>query len=202
MNLQYFIANTHVRASARWREAFTGSEEIAMADSAARTGIFWLSTQRSDWQSLLYQLSNSLPPQPVIVLSPTPDDTEGLLALEGGARGYIHLHAVPTLLREVALAVQHGGLWIGPDLMQRMMAITRKALPTIQMRLPAILSAREAQVARTVADGFSNRETAEKLGISERTVKAHLGAAFEKLGVRDRLQLVIKMSTPDNKLEE
>ncbi len=58
----------------------------------------------------------------------------------------------------------------------------------------AALSAREAQVARTVLAGRSNKEVAAQLFISERTVKAHLGAVFEKLGVRDRLQLVLRLA--------
>jgi DNA-binding NarL/FixJ family response regulator len=53
------------------------------------------------------------------------------------------------------------------------------------------LSARELQVAQAVAEGRSNKEVADLLSISERTVKAHLGAVFEKLGIRDRLQLVL-----------
>jgi DNA-binding NarL/FixJ family response regulator len=53
---------------------------------------------------------------------------------------------------------------------------------------------REAQVARAVAVGRSNKEVADLLFISERTVKAHLSAVFEKIGVRDRLQLVLRLA--------
>jgi DNA-binding NarL/FixJ family response regulator len=113
---------------------------------------------------------------------------------------------VPALLQEVALVVEHGGLWVGPDLLQRLVASTHAALA----RRPAVadaaagvtpaasawplLSAREAEVARAVSAGRSNKEVATMLYISERTVKAHLGAIFEKLGVRDRLQLVLRLS--------
>jgi DNA-binding NarL/FixJ family response regulator len=58
----------------------------------------------------------------------------------------------------------------------------------------ALLSEREAQVARLVAAGFSNREIADRLAITERTVKAHLTAIFEKLGLRDRLQLSLRIN--------
>jgi DNA-binding NarL/FixJ family response regulator len=53
------------------------------------------------------------------------------------------------------------------------------------------LSPRELEVARAVAEGRSNREIADQFGITERTVKAHLGAAFDKTGARDRLQLAL-----------
>ncbi len=49
-------------------------------------------------------------------------------------------------------------------------------------------------MARAVSAGRSNKEVADKMFISERTVKAHLGAIFEKLGVRDRLQLVLRLA--------
>jgi DNA-binding NarL/FixJ family response regulator len=53
----------------------------------------------------------------------------------------------------------------------------------------APLTERERQVAQAVAAGASNKEIARQLGITERTIKAHTGAIFEKLAVRDRLQL-------------
>jgi DNA-binding NarL/FixJ family response regulator len=131
-----------------------------------------------------------------------------LNALNAGVRGYTHAYGVPALLQEVALVVEHGGLWVGPDLLQRLVGSTQAALAPRTATAPnptaaitnawSLLSAREAQVAHAVAAGRSNKEVASLLFISERTVKAHLGAVFEKLGVRDRLQLVLRLSTsPD-----
>ena len=57
-----------------------------------------------------------------------------------------------------------------------------------------VLSEREVQVARMVAAGASNKEIASRLAITERTVKAHLAASFEKLAVRDRLQLALRVN--------
>jgi DNA-binding NarL/FixJ family response regulator len=99
----------------------------------------------------------------------------------------------------VAQVIQHGGLWLGPDLVQRLMAATRDVLARspnapVQAADVSALSDRELQVARAVADGHTNKEVADLLHISERTVKAHLGSVFEKLGVRDRLQLVLRLA--------
>ena len=58
----------------------------------------------------------------------------------------------------------------------------------------AALTKRELEVARLVANGSSNKEIARQLGITERTVKAHVGAVFQKLNVRDRLQLALIVS--------
>ena len=52
-----------------------------------------------------------------------------------------------------------------------------------------------------VAKGATNKEVARALDITERTVKAHLGSAFGKLGVRDRLQLVLRLKTEPGVLE-
>jgi DNA-binding NarL/FixJ family response regulator len=63
--------------------------------------------------------------------------------------------------------------------------------PALQM-----LSERERAVALCVARGESNKEITRDLNIAERTIKSHLTAIFEKLGVRDRLQLAILLNTP------
>lgn len=55
------------------------------------------------------------------------------------------------------------------------------------------LTAREREVAKLAANGASNLQIGEACGISERTVKAHLSAVFEKLEITDRLQLVLKV---------
>jgi two-component system nitrate/nitrite response regulator NarL len=56
------------------------------------------------------------------------------------------------------------------------------------------LSAREQQVITLVCDGLSNREIAEKLRVAEGTIKGHLHAIFEKLGVRSRIELMIALA--------
>ncbi len=125
---------------------------------------------------------------PVVVLSNLPGNEEGLMAFSAGAAGYCNALAIPAVLQQVATVVEQGGLWVGQDLMQRLFtALTARAAP-VQTALAA-LSTREHQVAQAVARGGTNKEIARAMGITERTVKAHLSAIFEKLGVRDRLQL-------------
>jgi DNA-binding NarL/FixJ family response regulator len=88
--------------------------------------------------------------------------------------------------------------------MQRLLAATQAAilktpaagLPQDAMRRAAadrlsMLTRREQEVARAVANGSSNKEVARQLGITERTVKAHIGAVFQKLNARDRLHLAL-----------
>lgn len=81
-------------------------------------------------------------------------------------------------------------------LMQRFLALSTRVVPTEAPVDPELneLTSRELMVAEQVAHGASNREIAEALDITERTVKAHLSAIFEKLGVRDRVQLALAMN--------
>jgi len=203
---QHFLCSSSVSVPPRWREAFAHGQVHATQDvtapvAAAWTGVLWLSSDDPDWQHHLKKSKQYNARLPVVVLSGTPDPREGLLALAAGASGYTHAYALAELLRELALVVQHGGLWVGPELLQRLVGSTATALAKLPNPSPSLapspwaaLSAREAQVARAVTAGRSNKEIADSLFISERTVKAHLGAIFEKLAVRDRLQLVVRLA--------
>jgi len=219
MNTQHlFLSSPAAPVPERWREAFPAGQALAAVALQARlrgqpaaASLVWLSSADAQWPVQLRQIQQAQPGVRVVLLSNAPDPQEGLSAINGGAQGYTHAYAVPALLQEVALVVEHGGLWVGPDLLQRLVgsahaALARRTAPPADAA-PAsappanawsLLSAREAQVARAVAAGCSNKEAAALLFISERTIKAHLGAVFDKLDVRDRLQLVLRLSaSPD-----
>ncbi len=185
----------------RWMQAFPEGLWGSWSQRAAELpddAVLWVPTTSADWAHTVARAAQLRPGIAVVVLSPEPDDEQGLQALQAGARGYCHAWAVPRLLQEVAQVVAHGGLWVGPSLLQRLMAASRAVVQRITPPAHAVdlsaLSDRELQVARAVAAGRSNKEVAEQLFISERTVKAHLGAVFDKLGVRDRVQLVLRLS--------
>lgn len=194
-----FLATSSCPVPARWREAFPDGAAVGaheLEERALGGKVLWLPAADGQWQARLEALKRSDPAVAVIVASDVPDDDEALRALELGARGYCHARAVPALLREAALAVGHGGLWVGAALLARLLGALRQHIPAAAPAVDAqaLLSARELEVAREVANGHSNREVAVRLGISERTVKAHLGAVFDKLAVRDRLQLALRLA--------
>lgn len=130
----------------------------------------------------------------VLVLSAHMSDEEGQRVLAHGACGYAHTHSPITTLALIVESLQSGSIWMGRSLLQKM-------LQDIDQRLPApvdntwslSLSSREKEVARCAALGQSNAEIAEHLGITERTVRAHLSSVFEKLHVDDRLKLALKV---------
>lgn len=185
----------------RWSEAFHEGKagKIRTVRSIGESGkvdVVWLRLERGmpvDAQMERLRLQFKL--TPCVVLSDQPTDEEALIAFSAGAKGYCNTHATAHLLVQVASVVLQGGLWIGESLMQRLVGATARlpaAALTSSMQAVAWskgLTEREKQVASTLARGASNKEIARTLGITERTVKAHVGAILEKLQVRDRLQL-------------
>jgi two-component system, NarL family, nitrate/nitrite response regulator NarL len=133
---------------------------------------------------------------PVVVMVGVPEEAEAFAVLKVGVHGYCHVKAAPEQLREIALVVEHGGLWMPPNLMQRLLLLSTRVVPAAAPQSPELndLTSRELMVAERVARGASNREIAEALEITERTVKAHLSAIFAKLDVRDRVQLALRMN--------
>lgn len=133
-----------------------------------------------------------------VVMSDLPDESQALEAFQAGARGYCNSHSNRKILSLIARVVQEGGLWIGESLMQRIVtgvsAYQLKHAKSDQGDVLATLTAREREVAKTIASGASNKLVARQLGISERTVKAHVSAIFNKLDVKDRLSLSIKIN--------
>ncbi len=130
----------------------------------------------------------------VIALSARPQDEEAFALLSEGARGYCHAEAVPEQLQEVAAVVNSGGYWMPPGLVQRLLnAAAQRSVATPQPSVDNFdqLTQREYSVAVNVGKGLNNKEIAEALDITERTVKAHLTAIFEKLDLRDRVQLAL-----------
>jgi DNA-binding NarL/FixJ family response regulator len=191
----------------RWIEAFPdalllcGQEMAAMAPaSLPAASIIWLHTSGDDravasWVRSIKAASQNAP---IVVLSNVPEDEQGLAALAAGASGYCSALTLPAVLHQVASVVTHGGTWVGPQLMQRLMrGLVKQGNEATEPALDK-LSLRERQVAEAVARGSTNKEIARVMGITERTVKAHLSAAFEKLGVRDRMQLSLLVNHVEN----
>ena len=130
----------------------------------------------------------------ILATSSRPHDDEGLTVLNAGASGYCHTHAPAASLGQALEVVASGELWVGRALLSRLLRLVDTRLP----RLPpddwsTPLTEREREVAQLAAIGDSNPAIAAALGITERTVKAHLKAVFDKLQVSDRLQLALRV---------
>lgn len=147
------------------------------------------------WQPLLQQ-----PGWRLVATSSNPNDSAAIAALDAGFAGYCHAYAQAEVLQQVAQVVALGQVWIGTSLMQRLIHTANQAVsqaaalgPNAASAWRQALTPRECEIAELTAKGASNQQIAESCSISERTVKAHLSAIFEKLGVADRLQLTLKV---------
>ena len=182
----------------RWVEAFPTAElrcgPITIMDDPAPlhdARVIWLhvTEEGSSGAAWVSEVRNAAQTVPIVVLSNVPDDAQGMEVLAAGASGYCSALSLPTVLRDVAGVVEHGGLWVGTQLMRRFMQGLGARSQGLPQPLLDRLSQRERQVAEAVSHGSTNKEIARTMGITERTVKAHLSAVFEKLGVHDRMHL-------------
>lgn len=123
-----------------------------------------------------------------------PDDHTGAAALRAGVCGFCHVYAPLETLRSALLVIAAGELWVGRSLLSRMLhGLLHGQSGPRSADWHAGLTDRERQVAGLAAMGESNDAIALQLGITPRTVKAHLSAAFGQLGVADRLQLALRV---------
>jgi len=127
----------------------------------------------------------------VILAGAEGDDDWALQALKAGARGILGKSAtVETLLKAVRV-VHEGEVWASKRVLALIVeelaarGLTRQAEPAIK----SPLSEREQEIVRLIASGLRNREVADRLAITEATVKAHLTHIFQKLLLRRRGQL-------------
>jgi DNA-binding NarL/FixJ family response regulator len=129
-----------------------------------------------------------------IILVTMFDDPESVFAgMRAGSCGYVLKEAEPEELRRAVEAAHRGEVMLCPVMARRVLdhfsGESRQALRPLPFEQ---LSQRELQVLQLAAEGLSNREIAQQLVISEKTVKNHITNIFSKLNVNDRTQAVIQ----------
>lgn len=130
----------------------------------------------------------------ILVASLKPSDEQGRQFLAAGAKGYVHAYQQPEALDTALRVVANGGVWMGASLLTRLLRQLEKGAASVAAEAPAWasrLTPREKEVAERAARGMANQSIANELGITERTVRAHISSVFEKLGVSDRLMLAL-----------
>lgn len=136
------------------------------------------------------QLRVRSPASRVIVLTSFLEDERVLPAIQAGAAGYLLKNVAPAELARAIRAAHAGEAIIDPTAAARLVhAIADDAHPRIEQ--PERLTRRERDVLELIARGQSNKRIALELGISEKTVKTHVGHLLAKLGVSDRTQAAL-----------
>lgn len=202
MNQHLFIT-ARERLNPRWQEAFDTAGYCKLSNfeaTPAKAGelICWLDISLLTVEERLLaikQIASKV--EKLVVMSDELSETEAFKVMQFGAAGYCHYLAAPEQLVEIAAVVSRGGLWIGAQLMQKLLTVTAGAHQSesqaalVAEEVLSNLTPRERMVAIEVGKGATNKEIATRLEITERTVKAHISVIFEKLGVRDRVQLAL-----------
>ena len=126
----------------------------------------------------------------VLVLTSFSDHARIDAAIEAGAVGYLLKDAEPEVLLDGIRAVARGESPLDPRAARRLLSRSRDAVSSAATTVPD-LSPRETEVLRLVVAGLLNKQIAARLGITERTVKAHLTSAYQRIGVADRTQAAL-----------
>src|SRR5919109_1228903 len=147
---------------------------------------------RADGVAVLEHLRNERATTKVIILAAVVEDDVLLEAIRLGARGIVLKETAPQYLVNCIREVHAGRQWYEQrTIVDAMERFVRREVASKEMT--SVLSRREIDVVRAVAQGLRNREIAERLGIAEGTVKLHLHAIYTKLGVDGRTALIVKL---------
>ncbi len=150
-----------------------------------------------DGLSALQVLQQSNKRTKVIVLTASEDKNEFVQAMKLGCSGIVLKQTAPDLIVKSIRKVYGGEIWLDSHTTAAVMRQFAAPGETLaggasgKSRERSPLSTREREIVQLVAQGFKNKEMAEKMFISEQTVKNHLHNIFDKLGVSDRLELAL-----------
>ncbi|WP_371851762.1 MULTISPECIES: response regulator transcription factor [Rhodoplanes] len=200
------IADDHPLFRGAMREAVSGLfERVEIAEAGSFEQISELLDRGGDvdlilldlampgvrgFSGLLY-LRAQYPSVPVVVVSATDDPSVIRRCMDFGAAGYIPKTLGVDVMRQGIMAVLQGGLWTPPDI-----DLDAAADPEASAALArfATLTPQQVRVLMMLSEGLLNKQIAYELSVSEATVKAHVSAILQKLGVESRTQAVIAAS--------
>jgi DNA-binding NarL/FixJ family response regulator len=141
----------------------------------------------SGFSGLIY-LRAQYPAVPVVVVSASDDGATIRRSLDFGASGFIPKRFGVDTLRDAILKVLDGNVWVPPD--TDLSAATDPEMTRLRDRL-VTLTPQQVRVLMMLSEGLLNKQIAYELGVSEATIKAHVSAILQKLGVESRTQAVI-----------
>jgi DNA-binding NarL/FixJ family response regulator len=173
--------------------AADGEEVLALAAELRPDVILMdLRMPRMDGVEATRRLRERDPAVKVVVLTTYADDRSVLDALRAGALGYLTKDAGAAEIQQALHRVADGQAALDPAVQRHLVEAIADGVPSgpATASLPAGLTPREAEVLTLIAAGLSNTEIAERLVVSEATVKSHVNHMLAKIGARDRAQAV------------
>jgi NarL family two-component system response regulator LiaR len=172
-------------------EAATGREALEQARQLV-PDVILMDVKMPDLDGIeaTRRLCREMPHVGVIFCTMFEDDEFVFAGLQAGGRGYILKDADPDTVLRAIRAVANGESLLGPTIAEKVMR-QFSALPGKQTPVFDDLTPRELEVLTLIAEGLGNREIAQELVISEKTVKNHINNIFSKLHVNDRSQAIL-----------
>jgi two-component system, NarL family, nitrate/nitrite response regulator NarL len=173
-------------------EAGNGAECIKMLGKL-KPDILLLDLRMPDTDgfAVLEQINFDTIPTRVIVLTAAEDDRDVVRAMRLGARGVLLKESAIDLLVKSIYRVHAGEIWLDSHMTAEVINTFSASSQSGARSEKRLLSDREMEIVQLVAQGFQNKEIGKELFISENTVKNHLHNIFDKIGVSDRLEMML-----------
>lgn len=150
-----------------------------------------LNLQGENGLDILPRLAEEYPDVKVLVLTASIDQDDRINSIKLGARGVVLKYAASENLIKSIRKVAEGEMWVDHETTKKLFEeLADRRGPKAESPLD-LLTDREREVAALVGEGMRNKEIAERLFISERTVKTHISNIFQKLDLSDRLELAL-----------
>jgi DNA-binding NarL/FixJ family response regulator len=172
--------------------AYNGEEAVALCrEEEPDVVLMDISMPKMDGISATREIKDLLPQTAVVILTGHEEDEHVFEGIKAGAQGYLLKDSEPEDLSRAIHTVYAGNTIIAPDLAQKMLNTFEGGRPGESARLAPPLTERELEVIRALSRGMSDRQIAQSLGISEKTVRNHTSNIYRKLHIFDRTQAVI-----------
>ena len=199
------VVEDHALVRAAIRQAITAPDIEVVAEAAtAEDGLLVALDARPDLVlvdidlpgmsgvSLVRELAPRLPAARIVMLTASAAERDLVDAFRSGAAGYLTKDLSPAALQRAVRGAGHGDLamprQMAARLVDRLVRDSRRAPSSVDAAALGALSDREAEVLRLLAEGLTDREIADSLTISPRTVETHVSSILHKLGVRNRAE--------------
>jgi len=204
MSIRVLLADDHPIVAAGLKQVITASREFEVVATCStgdealleirrtrpQIAVVDLSMPSKDGMEVLHTVVKEEIPTAVVLLTAEISDDDVLKAIRLGVRGIVLKELAPQLIITCLRRVASGGQWLEKESMGKALEKMLRREGGLQ-EMSTMLTPREVEIAKLAGAGLRNKEIAERLFISEGTVKVHMHSVYEKLNVKTRYELML-----------